>query len=205
MHVPIPKTTPGMCLVTHIPSLWWIWSTDLGMFETMWCGKFKLNLSQGDLPVPVCKTNFILRWRVPIWQGASLHHCKCCNLEGTDQICTNKTGQIRKYRSRLARALGRFWATSVQRLSYLRINATFFCRELALMRSWGARSLCFREPFTRWKYGIDSRPIVLIGSCFWRKLVLKSWLRERGRIIEMSLDDIQSKVGLLEYYVLYVV
>ena len=86
----------------------------------------------------------------------------------------NKTDQIRKYRIRLAQALGRFWATSVQILSYLRINATFFCRELALMRSWGARSLCFREPFTRWKYGIDSRIIVLIGSCFWRKLVLKS-------------------------------
>ena len=91
----------------------------------------------------------------------------------TSRNRTNKTGQIRKYRSRLARALGRFWATSVQRLSYLRINATFFCRELALMRSWGARSLCFREPFTRWKYGIDSRLIVLIGSCFWGNLILK--------------------------------
>ena len=85
----------------------------------------------------------------------------------------NKTGQIRKYRIRLARALGRFGTTSVQILSYLRINVTFFCWELALMRSCGARSLRFSEPLTRWKYGIDSKLIVLIGSCFWGKLVLK--------------------------------
>ena len=81
-----PQTTPGMCLVTQNPTLWRIWSTDLEMFETM-CGNFKLNLSQSDLPV--CNTSFVFTLRVPSWQGASLHHCKWCNLEGTDQICTN--------------------------------------------------------------------------------------------------------------------